>query len=531
MENYGTKNNEDDDDILDGKKSKKAERDGWHGASESQEEAKAEARKSLLDLFAEVEKGAGSEVVLFPQSPKEEKPKSTTEQPGGEVTAPVEQIEVPMPQPVSGVESQEPEAASTDVPNSPKAASRLEDLFKQQPIFDQFRPQQQESEAVRPVSGYNREDNEYFQGYVPGVAQGNQSYEPPQTASGSNGGGNIPPRTPTRSGGMSPEPDGGQLDFTGVESKARPNFANTQSSELSSKHEDEVYSAESRGLRHGVVAGFLTGYILKSYLAGKRRKREAGEFQKQAHKQGEKIKHIQGEDLNKQKRISDQDRYIQRLQDEQQKIRRRFEERLAAVQPQVETRLKPTVFKPEKQNFRPEGVFVPMADLNNKSDTADDKKVDMVEVARKALDDAIDKEENKQRIEQDAWLRHVIDERGQEVQGIARGQEYKHERAQELLQRDHTQPQQQNTHKAAGQQAFTGTPTYPYQHTAAHPVHSQQALPSGQVPVDHQLSNGDRPSPYFSSKKNSNLVSTLTSPWTFLMLSLILLAYFIATLL
>lgn len=535
MENYGTKNNEDDDDILDGKKNKKAEQGSGRSAVEAQEDAKAEARKSLLELFAAKEKTDGAEITLFPEA-KDEAPKPKTEdgQPKEELIVPAEQADYPLPQPDANIEPSDPEAAinlDPTAPAQPKAASRLEDLFKEQPIFNQFRAQEnrQEPEPVRPVSGYNREDAEYFTGYVPGVVQESRAYEPPTATGGNSGGGNVPPRTPLRSGDAAPEPDGGRLPnlASAEHSTTRPNFTGVQANQLASKHEDEVYTAERRGLRHGVVAGFLTGYILKAYLAGKRRKREAGEFQKHAEKQDQKIKQIQGEDLQKQKRLSEQEKYIQRLQDEQQKIRLRFEERLAAQQPQAESRPKPVVFKPEKPAVSPELAAVPLANVDGQQEKPDDKKVDMVEAARKALEEAVDKEDNKKRIEQDAWLRHVLDEHGQEVQGVVRGQEYKHERAQELLQRDHAQPHQQSSHKAAAQPAFTGTI---YQDSSVQQTYSQPTLPSGQVPVDHQLSNGDRPSPYFSSKKNSTLVSALTSPWTFLMLSLILLAYFIATL-
>jgi hypothetical protein len=538
MENYGTKNNEDDDDILDGKKNKKADQGGDRSAVEAQEEAKADARKSLLELFAERDKSEGAEITLFAPQPKKESAGTKDEQPVvGELTTPTQQELTPdhSNDNVELTGSQDASDISPTIvtPTQPKAASRLEDLFKEQPIFNQFRPLENtpEPEPVRPVSGYNREDSEYFRGYVPGLSQESQTYQPPMAEGSDNGGGNVPPRTPTRSGDSTPEPDGVRLpNFRAAEnSKTKPNFAAVQTNELSSKHEDEVYTAERRGLRHGVVAGFLTGYILKAYLDGKRRKREAGEFQKQAQKQDEKIKQIQGGDLHKQKRLTEQERYIQQLQNEQQKIKQRFEERLAAQQTQPETHSKPVVFKPEKQRLTsPESAFIQPADLDKQNEKHDDKKVDMVEAARKALDEAIDKEDNKQRIEQDAWLRHVLDERGHEVQGIARGQEYKHERAQELLQRDHSQPQQpQAAHKAAAQPVFTGTS---YHDASVTQTPSQAKLPSGQVPVDHQLPNGERPSPYFSSKKNSTLIAALTSPWTFLMLSVILLAYFIATL-
>lgn len=341
-------------------------------------------------------------------------------------------------------------------------------------------------------------------------------------ASANDGGANIPPRTPNNYNAATPEPEGSLPHYSRSES-VNP----TQAAQEIAKRTPERPGGFSR---EAMVAAVLTTIAVTAWLKNRKINRQQKQFDRELAGQQKQINELEDDKFYQETRESAHEQHIRQVEDENRKLAERLDQKLAA-HAQATSSLESQA-KAQPATERPKPIIVsPTKSPSEKTkleQESEDKKMleqmDMIEAARRALEEA--EGHNNTRVEQDAWLRHELDEHGHEVQGQVRGQEYTHERAQELMQR---QPHDQRAdQKAAAEPVFGGSPQVYQQSTSQ----QQPTLSSGQVPTDHRLTyDTHHDYPTGRSKKQNAVVSTLTSPWTFLMLSIILLAYFIATLL
>lgn len=95
---------------------------------------------------------------------------------------------------------------------------------------------------------------------------------------------------------------------------------------------------EKRGLRRGLVAGFITGYVVKAYLAGRKLERYQKATDKQLEARDEQITHLQREQYRAHQQTTAQ---IEALQNKQH-----FERPAAGNQPGPERLERPPVPKP-----------------------------------------------------------------------------------------------------------------------------------------------------------------------------------------
>lgn len=174
-----------------------------------------------------------------------------------------------------------------------------------------------------------------------------------------------------------------------------------------------------------------------------------------------------------------------------------------------------------------EGVTTPLSSEEMKEAERD------AEAARHAIEEALAHQEDPQQhkhVEQDAWLRHEIDDRtGKEIEGAKRGREFEEERASETRPGMQQQRQPHPSRGTSGQPVFVGGGS-----DQARSAQGGYSTQDGQTQFDHSLPAGmpvradlEHRLP---EKTRNPIVETLTSPWLFLLLSLLLLAYFIATL-
>lgn len=501
--------NDNPDDLLGGKKKKKEKSQAY--LNDPHQEARLdEARSDILRLFT---KNDLQEV-------------AQPSQPHAEVLPGVDDL-------TAEALDDQPNLADLENTDLPLAGSDHETLVKPENVdtaaddFNQARPSsyweqanQQVPEPVRPVYGYNPDGNDFYKGYVPGVAAENADAAP---LAGHDGGANIPPRTPNNDANAMPEPE----DSLPPQYNRSDNPVNRLAQ---AREAAKVRPERSGGFsREAMVAAVLTTIVVTAYLKNRKINRQQKEFNKELASQQKQINELEDDRFRQETREAAHEQHVKQVEDENRKLAERLDQKLAA-QAQAASKLEsqpktqPTVERPKPVIVSP--TKSPLEKPKPEQESEDKKlaeQIDMLEAARRALEEASN-HDNK-RVEQDAWLRHELDEHGQEVQGQVRGQEYTHERAQELMQR---QPHdQQSDRKAVAEPSFGGSQTYQQSASQQHP-----ALSSGQVPADHRLTY-DAHHDYSSAsgKKQNALVSTLTSPWTFLMLSIILLAYFIATLL
>jgi len=522
---------EDNQDNLPGgkKKNKKEVRPGYVDGSRQESDDRAnEARSDILRLFTknEVQDVSGITEDLY-DTPAKEKPEVQDSEfvtaedlvyadPESGLNGSDYKTDNLNTEPFGGDQESVPQPGNPPIPgeglyNKPRTNTSWEQANQQLP------------EPVRPVYGYNPDGNEFYKGYVPGVP-GEKEADTPIANSGG-GGANVPPRTPNSYGNTMPEPEG-DLPSYGQQS------GNVLSRPAQAAREAAAHRPERTGFsREEMVAAILTTMVVTAYLKNRKIKRQQKEFSSELASQQKQINQFEDESFRQERQDAEHERHIKQVEDENRKLAERLDQKLTAhaqATPKLESQpksapmneqIKPIIVSPSK----------PLVEKAKLERNAEDKKVaeqlEMIEAARKALEEA--DSQHSTRLEQDAWLRHELDEHGNEVQGQQRGQEYTHERAQELMLR---QPQNQQTdRKAAAEPFFGGSHPYPQ----SMPNSPQPTtLNSGQTPADHRLPyTTPSDSSYRRSSKHNPLVSALTSPWTFLMLSIILLAYFIATLL
>lgn len=422
------------------------------------------------------------------------------------------------------------EYGSDDVNQQPAQRTYEESLkdYSQKPEANSVIYNNQ-AEPVRRVSGYSREEGEYYSGYLPGAPESIPDMNIPEGGGNDRGGGNLPPAPPHESGAAMPEDVPPSARTTGTTNNMIGNLSSVKS------YEDDVHSAESKGMRRGFVAGAIVAWVVGRHLKNLKLKRERTEFNKEIGRHQEQIDALQAEKVQQRQNETEHERQMNQYEADQRKLKEQLDQKLsdAHFKPTAESR-PPVVYKPEheplKEKAEPAPLLVKPASRENSLKQSSEKgseshkQQEMIDAALRDIEKAVE-DADKKRIEQDAWLRHELDEHGHEIQGQRRGQEYDHERAQELLQHQ----QQQSDHKAGAEPVFVGQAAQ-YHHSSI----PQRELGSGQVPMDHRLpydSHNPLGYPLTGKKQHNPLVGALTSPWTFLMLSIILLAYFIATLL
>lgn len=390
-----------------------------------------------------------------------------------------------------------------------------------------------EPEPVHRVEGYRSEDGgQQFEGYVPGGGEPGSVYEPAPAPAGQarQSFGSEAARTIAAPEAPVPTPGAGLREPLNA-------------------LRDRFDRMDQR--RRNVMPWIVTGAVL-AYLANRRRKREIGEVQ-QDLQQAEKARQAEAksaatahQELRQQ--AAAQREQIERLEHQQTVsphergepapapsaplsssheatppaapagIGQEAAPSSAAPQPGELHRPQPTVIKPE--------IAEPVSDT---------------EAARQAVEEALqaaEEQKTEEVITQDAWLRHVVDkETGREVTGAVRhGHEFDEERRSETFAGVRPSDQSRQAHTPPGAGAGQSMPSggYPLQDTSTQPIASDHMLYGGQEPADHSLPPGSSQADLehrLPEKHRRPIVEALTSPWLFLLLSLILLAYFIASLL
>lgn len=172
-----------------------------------------------------------------------------------------------------------------------------------------------------------------------------QGENAPSSAPASDGG-FIPPRPP-----IFPPTENAPFDRPGEPEPLRRQFGNqftpsqawnnTPASVISiEQHNAELKDTkeafEKRGLRRGLVAGFITGYVLKAYLANRKQARYEKASKKQINERSEQITHLQRE----QQKLSEQltartEEYRQRQEQMIKNQPTRFEKPTVAARAEV----------------------------------------------------------------------------------------------------------------------------------------------------------------------------------------------------
>ncbi|HTH72162.1 MAG TPA: hypothetical protein VL737_02255 [Candidatus Pristimantibacillus sp.] len=146
--------------------------------------------------------------------------------------------------------------------------------------------------------------------------------EPPVPPTTAGGGGGQPPTRPPYPTYPGPSPDRGP-GFYPAPAEAAPDQnaeqAATYRYNVISQQQPEYTQVEMRkakedsertGFRRGLVAGFITGYVLKAYLAGRKRERYEKATEKQLEAQDERFAHLQAEQQRTKTELADRlDRY------------------------------------------------------------------------------------------------------------------------------------------------------------------------------------------------------------------------------
>ena len=365
--------------------------------------------------------------------------------------------------------------------------------------------------------------------------EGRTVEQPPEpsapSSSGASGGGR-PPTPPLESSGFNaaPEPtpqepwqpEGASWQQAEAHTPQAP-IATAERSARTVKS-DEAYYAEKAGLRRGLVAGFVTGYLLKRYLANRKMERMQQEHATQVSEGQARIDQLTSEQYAAEQQIRTQQEALQRFKANQPT---HFESSAPAPSseafPAIAAPNYESTVLPERPSAPPEQSVVPQP------------QEEVIET------------NPHQHIEHSSWHSIVVDEQGRAVQdaihyGEAFKQELQREQAPVQVSDDTQTPQQPQPSPQAqslpdmgvgapGGGYYTPAPSAG-QYPAGAPAQGYvpPALDSGQTPIDHTLPTGVPDSQHLLPPPPRNpIAAALTSPWLLLILSLMLLAYFIAS--
>jgi hypothetical protein len=303
----------------------------------------------------------------------------------------------------------------------------------------------------------------------------------PVSSWGSSPVGPPPPRPPAEAG-YGPEPSPEQPRSYEAMRQVAPAPVSPINFERQLRDTEET--AEKRGLRRGLIAGFITAYVLKSYLDGKRREREAKKVEKQFAVKDEQISH---------------------LQTEQQRLQAQMMRAAAERTP---------LGSPEASLERPTAETLPP-----------------VKTVEKFEDQEIYDQEGNRLVLQPGWhiekspggYSVVLDEKGRLVENaIVYGEGFRID-AREKIKADSV--------AAAASGVLAGTAAVGASSGAA-PV-PEPTLPSGQADFEHELPAGPLPKPDINHRlppPRNRIMTTIANPWLWTAIAILLIVYFLAAL-
>jgi hypothetical protein len=376
-----------------------------------------------------------------------------------------------------------------------------------------------EHEPAHSVEGYDSSGDQLHQGYVPGPRQ------PAETLAQQSSADTSYDRFSAGSSeyGVPPVPGGLPVPDRLFGGKAR--------------RPERILS-----MREKMLAASVMTIAIAGYFANRRRKNEIRDQQKEIKKQ-QKIINEQ-HDMTAQMAARQTEMHQRLTGQEAYTMREAQQRRTAPAAPEHAAPNQPLQAPAERLTpAAPSDALRPAAGMYGAEAARQQSAVeDHEEAARRAVEEARKAEEAAasdphRRVEQDAWRRYVVDDQGHEIKNIIQyGEEYKHEREQEVLtDRSAIGTSRARAAQPENQGTSMGGMSMPMPSQQSSRAQSQHSLGSGQAPPDHSLPAG-MPTPadwqhQLPEKHRSSVVAALTSPWLFLMLSLILLAYFIASLL
>jgi hypothetical protein len=322
------------------------------------------------------------------------------------------------------------------------------------------------------------------------------------------------------------------------------------------------YHAEKRGLRRGLVAGFITGYALKQFLANRKMRRFEEATQKQLNKRNEQIDDLASRQRDYQERLAAQQGRLEemaRQQAERQAAEAQVQQRAQFEQPaaanmQSQAAAQPPRFEQQPPapaampaRFEQPGAQMPLQARFEQAQPQPGMQPNLApgtprmerpgqqplnaealrqqtdltpEQAQQAVIDAYDLKP-QQHIERSAWHNIVVDEKGHEVQGaMAYGDAFQRERQKEQVR---AAAFGSDNGQAAGGGAADGS-AYGSGYGANGQLGSGQTpaaydLPAGQADVQHRLERPGNP-----------VAKTLSSPWLWAGIVVLLVAFFVAAL-
>lgn len=303
------------------------------------------------------------------------------------------------------------------------------------------------------------------------------------------------------------------------------------------------------------VAGFITGWVVKQHLANKKLRAQQAAHEQAIASQSEHIGNLEYNQYHTQAQLKRTEGQLQQVQAEQaqagaaavtmesarlnQEQHERWQRQAAGtagelpLAPPLETPLQhasvveapfagPLSRAPAAQE-RPSATAAFSAEAQKARPRAERPPQTPEEAAQAAVEQAYNLQQG-QHIEHATGGGHniIVDKHGHEVQNaMAYGEEFHAQRRQEQLKADlfATDDQHQPRRPAAQGYATNGIIT---------------GLASGQMDADHGLPSGQLPPPgrqrLMPGRKNNPFVASVTSPWLWAALIVLLLAFFVAAL-
>jgi hypothetical protein len=298
-----------------------------------------------------------------------------------------------------------------------------------------------------------------------------------------------------------------------------------------------------RGLRRGLVAGFITGYAVKAYLAHRKQKRIEKATQEQFATANERFTNLQFQHNQLQQKTTNQAEQLQRTQREQQERFDRFKANQPAPERFETPSTSPAIAPLPRIEAVPQAQLPKAEAMPPLQETAAEREQWVDELGNEiALQPG-------QRLERRGWYSVVVDEHGREVPGaIHYGEAFQREQKREQVSdaafagsdanaSSKTTTPSNNVAPAAGG-VFTALPgvgisSVPAPTAPPMPVYNEPMIISGQADSAHSLPAGQPTTvdPQHRLKEPRNqVVATITSPWLWVAVAVLLIAYFTAAL-
>ncbi len=316
---------------------------------------------------------------------------------------------------------------------------------------------------------------------------------------------------------------------------------------------EAAYRAERYGVRRGVVAGFITGWVVKQHLSNRKLHRIQQEHRQALREQQHHIAELDAAQAHLDERVRTQEQQIDRYRYQPQtRIEQPallspatpFEQAAAQAMfpsqgkqpmvPAVET-LSPIVSRPN--NLPGEATQLQattQTELPSTQPSVYKETVPLIqEIDRQPPpDNRADQQvvqEPGQHLERSGWYSAVVDEHGREIPGAIRyGEAHQREQRQErsphgVTGQQQTKPGVPSQRYAGGGSSFVGGSTQ----------HPQQMISSGQTGPSHQLPTGydyADAQHRLPAKSVHSIASAISSPWLWAGVVILLLTFFITAL-